>query len=657
MAAAAACAVTGAALMGAGVAGAANGPSVPPSPAAPSTLSVGLAEMGLGQQIAFSGITSERDLTVPVPDGLHPYALTGTLVLPTDVSSGWIEVISGATRVDVVKFDAKDFTAAGAALTIPLTGVPVTARAASLRLVEHLIPLDPTCYDRSFSYPLTITAADVQFTGADTAAQTVADFLPPILRTLTIGVQGTLDSSSRQAVLALSSRIVQRYNGQPVKVSVVQVAGAALPADATPLSRTIVLDPAGADGVRIAATSARPDLVISGSSLSDQIAGLTSDLSQIAQSSSATFSGANTPVTLAPSVFTLADLGLGSLASTGAGTVAVSFGLDQARLGGRPSKLGFDLRATYTPLPSSIGGLLGLYAGSTLVASWPTSRSGQLRTHVDVPARDLTRFTTFSLNLSLTGNTGQCGDQVTDTLTIDPQSSVSVDLATSGLVGFQSLPQSLVPTFDVAIAADDFTSLVRTNDIVDGLQRETSIPLSPQLVTPAEALAARVPALVVYPTSDAPASVDLPLRHADASQYTESAPAGTTASGSVTAPVLLGCIQVADDVAHQRVLVVATSADGSGALLDRVLTWLDASPDRWFGLTGNVVASAATGDPFTLSIGVPEHHASSSTISTAVIVAVSVGVVGVLALLLLGLAARRRRKARLAAGAGGEATR
>jgi hypothetical protein len=627
-----------------------------PAIAAPAGIKVGLNEMGLGSQVTFTGLTTEQDLAIPVPDGMKPAALVGDLVLPTDIDRGWIEVISGTVRVDVVNFSAKQAGSQGIAVSIPLTNVPVVNRSASLRLVSHLIPADPTCYDRSFSYPLTLTTPSVIFSGNDSYSSTVADFLPPILRTLTIDVRGALTASSSQAVLTLSSRIVQRYSGEPTKIELNNIGSGVVPTTSSdPLVRTIVVDPTGIGAVAILATNARPALLVTGSSgsLADQIAGLTSDLSQIAQSSSATFAGATTPVSLAPKVVNFTDLGIGNLNSTGAGTVSVSFGIDEATLGGRPSALGIDLRASYTPLPSSVGGLLSFEANGRQLASWATQRSGQLREHVEVPGADLTRYTTFTLALSLAGNTGECGNELTDTLTIDPNSTITVTLANSGIVGFQSLPQSLVPMFDVGIAGSSFADLVRTDTIVNGLQSETSVPLSPQLVSTSTALQARIPALVVYPSTDAPKTLDLPLRHVDTTKYVESAPPGTTANGSASAAVQLGCIQVVTDVAHKRLLVVASSPDGTGALLDKILTWLNATPDRWSSLDGNVLATAAAGSPFTLTVGVANVSDSSTSISVAVVIVACVVIIVVLGLFVIWVALRRRRVGVQSAGTSG----
>jgi hypothetical protein len=615
--------------------------------AKPGDIAVSLDDMGLGKQIAFSGLTSERDLTIAVPDGMTPDVLTGTLVLPTDLDRGWIEVISGSTLVDVVRFDA---ATAQLKFAIPLAKVAISARAASIRLVAHLLPLDSTCYDRSTAYPLTISAPVVSYSGTDTYAQTVAAFLPPILTGLTIDVRGPLSIELRQSVLSLSARVLQRYTGQSTQVSVTALAADAVPeGDATPLHRTIVVDATGKPATTILQTSSRPALLVSGEAggLADQIGGLSSNLAAIAQSSSATFSGAGSTVQLAPTSFSFADLGIGNLSSTAAGTIAISWGLDQARLGGRVAKVSLDLRADYTPPPAAAGGLLSFSANGRLIATWATSRSGQLREHVTVGAAELTRFTTFSLSLALTGTVGDCGGQLTDTLSVDPQSRVSVSLGGATAASFGSLPQALVPTFDVAIDGSDLADLVRANSIVDGLQRETSVPLAPQLVSEASALAAEVPALLVYPTSDAPTSVDLPLRHTDGSKYTE-APAGTQASGSVAAPVQLGSIQVATDSTHRRVLLVATSPDGTGALLDKALAWLEADPDRWSGLSGNVLATAATGDPFTLSIGVAEHSSPAKSSRTQIVIAVVAGIV-----ILLGVVASLvlfRRRSRRAGG-------
>ncbi len=75
--------------------------SIAPSAAA-ETVDLGLADLGQRPTLTLDIPPAEAVITIPVPDGLRPAELTGTLEVTGDPDPGLVEVRDGTRRLAVV---------------------------------------------------------------------------------------------------------------------------------------------------------------------------------------------------------------------------------------------------------------------------------------------------------------------------------------------------------------------------------------------------------------------------------------------------------------------------------------------------------------------------------------------------------------------------
>jgi len=614
-------------------------------------LTVSLAEMGLGGKAGFTVPTDSADLLIPVPDGLAPTTLTGAVTLPGDASRVEFEVSAAGRLLGSEVFVPP---AAGAAptkatpISIPLTGVEVSQRAFSLHLAVQVSTLDQGCPDLTQFQPFTLVGGAIRFSGADRPPATVAAFLPPILRTLSVYVPPQPSAAEQSAVLSLTSAVAAHFSGQPTVISVSPLPASGLPLTQAPLDRSVVIREAGTAGLSlISAGHAAPAVLqIAGpdGQLAEQITALTADIGQIAVASAATASYPITHAQLTPALQSLSQLGISPLTADGLASTSVTLGIDQARLGGVVGSLQLHLRGGYTAIGTQEGGSLTLSVGAATAAAWPLSTTGRFDHLVTVPGDALSRYVPLVLTLRESSLGGACGEQAPVELDVDGASSIRTTLLSpSAAGGFDAVPQALLPGYQVGMDSGDVAELARTTELVVGLQRLTTVPLQPDLVPLRQAETSRIPALLVYSAGSGPADLDAPLQQQSTTELELRAKLTTSVRG--TLPV--SCLQVFVDTARRRTVVLASST-GGGALLDSLLGWLNADSTRLPTLTGDVLVQAATGDPVSLTVraGGPQNLpplpiASHSTLWRDVIAAVVVVVV-VIALGLVVLTFRRR---------------
>ncbi len=267
------------------------------------------------------------------------------------------------------------------------------------------------------------------------------------------------------------------------------------------------------------------------------------------------------------------------------------------------------LVGSYTPGPGS----LSATAGGTELANWAADDTGRIDQWIDVPDSSLGRVTTIDVTVAhpATGAAG-CGVGAASTITIDGASSIhSSQSETPVSNGFASVPQALMPRFDVALTDVTFADTVRALSIVNGLQRLSTRPLRPTAVPVDDALDGSTPALVVAGDGGLPESVNLPLSSVDTTFTVSDSEADTELGLDTAVPYAALQVTTVDGMP----LLVATSAQAPGEL-DAMLSWLDTDPTRWFGLSGDILFSAPGAEPMSLSsseLGASDSIAASST--------------------------------------------
>lgn len=561
-------------------------PAVPEPPAA--GLTVSLSDMGATTPLAFYGEQGTTDLTFPVPRGLVPVTLNAVVELPMNVRAGLISVSQGERTIARLPLPPTD----QAPVVIPLAGVAVIDNAVTVTLRTSLTAEQGYCLETAV--PLRLMAGSVSFTGAETVPTVVADFLPPILRKLTISVPGNPGAAESDAAIRLATAVVARYGRQPVMVVVTPLDAPDPPP--APFERRIIIAK-GADTGVVLQGGPTPLLRISGpdAELTNQARLLSSDISRLAMSSKAVVGALKSSPQLPGDVTTLRALGQPAVSAV-ALSPQVSIGLDQTRMGRPAHGIRVHLIGSYTPLPTSVSGRLAAIVGQETIASWPVEASGVIDRWIDVPDHLLQRYTTLGIVLNVAGNTGRCGEFQPLTLTVDGDSVVESYAADPPVpAGLQSMPQALMPHTLIGIGPDAFGDTARAAAIAIAMQRLSALPMDTEVTGVDRALESRGPAIIVsaggwdHATTALPVSADRGRVTLDG--YLDS---GESTSLTLDPELKYGAVEAFQD--GRRSLLVATS-NNAPEQLDALLRWMSEDPRRWSRLDGTAVIAAPGRDP------------------------------------------------------------
>ncbi|WP_072805894.1 hypothetical protein [Rhodococcoides yunnanense] len=608
----------------------------------------GLGDLGLGGSLPLYGTDGRLRVTVPVPEGSAPAALNAVLDLPAWLDRGWIDVDSGERSLTRITLPADQATLP---ISIPLGAATVAEGAITLDVSSTLIPDAGYCPNVTED-PIRFVDAVVDYSGVPAAPRTISEFLPPVLQQLTVFVPAEPTDDVISATLTLTTSVVAYYGAHTVRVVVRPDTELQAAAPDGPFERSVVLSEntdAGAELIFPGGEQAPPRLFVSGSGsqLLDQTRLVTSNIADLAVATKALAGASAPPAVLAPNSATLDALGIGTVS----GTPVASLPIDQTRLGRSAAGLSVHLIGNYTPGAGSITAAVG----DTTLAVWPAETTGILDRWIDIPNGELNRITTLDVSVSHPADaTSACGAQTSSTVTIDGASVIESSASSSPTpLGFGSLPQALMPQVNVALAENTYANTVRAVSIVDGLQRMSTRPLLPNVVSVGDAVAGSDPAIVVAPDGDLPDSVIVPLSSSGTTTFTIAGGDDGSPATELTldAAVQFGSVQVTST--EGGAALVIASSNGAPEQLDSVLGWLDSASSRWFGLTGDVVIGTPDMAPLSLSsdrlaAADADVSADSDGLSGLFLGAVVVAVVlfggGIVAAIVIWLRARRSNR-------------
>ncbi|MFT4087513.1 MAG: hypothetical protein QM658_10230 [Gordonia sp. (in: high G+C Gram-positive bacteria)] len=623
------------ALPGAAVAAPGDDPDDPGS----NAWQVGLNYFGASSTLTLPGQSTSQSLTVAVPDGTTPTALTGIVALPSYVTSGTIDV----WQQDRLLSRTAVPTAPNAPITLGLGGVAVDRQKRAVDLtLRTQFRVDGYCTynpDESFR----ITGAQARYSGQPTAPTAVADFLPPILTALTVYIPSDVRPDEGAAAVRLAAAAVAHYGTAPLRVQARALPRSALtpPRDDDPLHRQIVIADDLPDGYRL--TDGGRYLTVGGPDLAGRAGFLTSDLAELAAGSAAV-PGPDVPAPQLPrDVSTLAGLGVGDQQVTAGGWPSLTIGIDQTRLG-RPSKdVRIQLRGTYTPPPAGVGGQVVVTAGDTVVASWAADAQGTFDRWVDVPNNVLARFTTLRVTVQRGDLRAGCGDGYLSTLSLSSNGEVQSSAADPPAPpGFGSVPQSLMPRTQLAWTRGDAADVSRAVSLAAGMQRLSSVPLGLDVVGKSS-LDPNLPAILIAADGTGLSGLTLPVsakpRGAVEVTGLDKQPAVTNIPN-----VAFGSLQV---VRRDGQTVLVATSTAAPDLLDDALAWLDDDPDRWSSLTGTALLQARGRTPVLFTSPAATPPETDDGLSAGAKVGVVLGILVVVAAAgAAALLTQRRRRTR-----------
>jgi len=557
------------------------------------------AELGLGRSTTIDPTGERTRLTVPSPMGSVPSTLSGVLTTPAWLDRGWVDVESDGRPITRITLDN---TAPTTPVSIPLAAATTVDGVIALDLIPSLIPDDRYCPDPD-SDAIRLIDATVDYEGQPAVPGTIADFLPVVLRTLTLFVPTDADRETITAATIVASSVVHHYGAQPVRVAVRPDSELQGAAPDGPLERSVVLaknSDAGAELIYpVEQAPPRMYLTGTGSDLVDQARLITSDLSEIAVATSALAGPSAPKAQLAPESITLDDLGIGTVTGSGGATATASITIDQTRLGRSASDLSVHLIGSYTPGAGSVRATVN---GSPL-AVWEADDTGRLDRWIDIPNSALSRVETLDISVDhpSTAGGGGCSAAADTSVTVDGSTLVrSSDSSTPAPLGLRSMPQALMPQFEIALADESYAGVVRAVTMATGLQRLSSLPLVPEVVSMDQALDGSAPALVIAPASELPETVTLPLSSIDETTFRIAEPdsAGGATELTVDTDQPFATVQVTSIQNHA---VLVGSWNSAPDRFDAMLSWLDGDPARWFALDGDIVFAAQNTEPMSLS--------------------------------------------------------
>lgn len=608
----------------------------------PQTLS--LRSLGFGNALSFYGLTGEMTLTIPVPIGADPVNLTGTVEMPPTILRGFLTVTQGDRSIVRMPLPANDL----APITIPLSGAAVVDNSITIQMRATLIPPPEYCiYDPA--NPLRLTDMALQLAGNEAPPATVADFLPPVLQRLTIFIPRTPSLVESDAAIRLTAAIVAHYGQQNPEVSVVALNGTSMiPPPPAPFERQIVVREGPQASVALQrGPGPMPSLLITGPAgdITNQALLLTSDLSRLAASTKAVVGPLHAVAQIPTDLTTIRDLGQPGVNATDLTNPRVTIPLDQTRLGRSVQDVRVHLIGNYTPLPNSLGGQVVVSIADQTIAQWPTESTGSIDRWIDIPEDRISRYTALDVEVQAAGNTGRCGENAPIRLVIDGATAVESALANPPAnLGFQSMPQALMPRVEIGLNGDDeaFADTVRAATIVEGLQHLSARPLDTIAVPFADAINSPNPAILIsargWDQSAVPLLVSAQQSGPINVRGVDGEGGDTTLTLDPTKP--FGSLQTL--YAGGRSVLVATSS-GDAAQLDSLLSWLDQDTLRWSQLDGNVVIAMPGRPPVTLDVAAPEPPAPAKDGVSPTLFWVGVGVITVAVTGALAWIFRRRR--------------
>ncbi len=601
-----------------------------------------LTSLGVDGDVSLYGLQGTQTITVPVPKGLTPGALTADVELPPYVQGGTLIVTQGDRTLSRIELLMAESTP----LSIPLTGARVVDNAVTFTVRSRLLPEQGDClFDPTV--PLQLNDATIDYTGKEAAPTVVADFLPPVLQKMTIFTPPQPSAAESGAAVQMTTAVVSRYGKQNTEIDIASLGeGEAAPPSA-PLERNVVIREGSDAAVSLnGGDGGVPALQITGPAdqLTNQVRLLNSELSLLALSSKVVTGYINPDSATASPVnqSTIRDLGQPGLSSM-AFKPQVDVGIDQTRIGRPVRDVRVQLRGSYTPLPSTVGGQVVVSIGGETIDQWAADSSGDIDRSITVPQSELRRHTDLSVAVDIAGNTGRCGEFQPVTLTIDGDTTIDSSAADPpDPLGFQSIPQALMPKVAVGIEPESFEDTARAVSIVQGLQRLSGPRIDTEVVPLASAIDSDSPAILISADGWDNDKVVPPV-HSSTDGTVEVQRIGGGGSATLTLDPATPFASLQIGRSGNRTVLFATS-ENAPEQLDSLLDWLGGDVRRWAALDGTAVISLPGSDPVNIDTQSAAPAAVADTSDSTPVWWIAAGVGVVIGVCLAALAIHRRRR-------------
>lgn len=544
---------------------------------------------------AIRGAGGQSSVIVTLPTGGVPSRLTGTIRSTYDHDGDIVVTVNGRRAAQVPAREGGDVDAA-------LTDDDISNGQIVIGMYADLVPTEDCFVDQNSTASL--VGGSIGYSHPVEAPTTIGGFLSNGLSSVTVQVGANASPQEQAAALDAVAALVHRFR-PPTVVRLVA-------SDAQPtgdfLRRTVLVQAAmdtATDTSSDAPKGGRLE-VVGGEFLRvtappDELASTTVALAdpalalaQVPSLDHVTGTADWAPVT-GPS--TLAALGVAPVSLSGVGKVTAVVGVGQPAFGGSLSGLTMTLNGVITPLPPGATGRVDFLWNGVLTASRDMTDDTALSQTLDIPAEQLQRDNTLSIELSYVPATGKCTPPpLPARLDIDPRlSTVKPTFGTSVGPGFQRFPQVLGAVVPVAFGPAGTTPQLvqQAGDLVSGLAAATPEQLVTSIVSVDTIANGDGPGLVLGADGALTQRLEAPYSVGGVVEVRDTTSSFTA---ELTGPLALG---QAFAQGNRDLVLLGPIPDSAGspalALTDDFGRRVATDPARWSALTGRIMALGATG--------------------------------------------------------------
>lgn len=579
----------------------------------------------LPYRLSIQGANGQAEVRVPVPDGTVPLRLLGELTTSYTVPGVIILTVAGRP--------AAEFN--------PLVGGPVAVDLRPEDIVDGAIPMRMSIrladQDECFADDnavATLDKARVVYEAPATPPTSIGAFLSPGVDSYTVAVSPAADDAAQTAALNAVGALTQRYS-PPSDVRLVVTEA---PPSGSFDNRVVLINGTfPGPGVRNTLVVEGFTLTITGEgeSLTGAALALSDPNTDVLESTAVTNLTGTTQYRPLTGPTPLSDLGATGVSVAGVGRNSATVSMNQPAFGYQVASMELDLQGVVTALPDGGQGRVDFLWNEQLLTSRAMSAVTRLQQSLTIPAEQLQRDNTLTIQLNYVPPGGECyppglGARVD----IDSElSTVTATPGTSVAPGFDRFPQAFAENVPIVFgeATSATASLQQAGSLVASLQS-----VSPQQyrfnVTTEAGVAEDQAAIYVGQTAESAAELRAPLTGAN----------GTVdvADPSLNAqlPEDFASLQAFEESGREFILLsvnsVGTADQGSAdALAVELARYTNTAPERWRALSGQVVALPAGGTAIDLALTQPAPPDKSRTMLLAALI--GVGVVVLLVLLWL----------------------
>ena len=617
--------------------------------------------------------STARDQYIPIPDGLTPTAVHGTLIPDADVDGRVVVLAKGRTiasfplTADTTELDISFPVDAS---DIDQNGYLVFA----LRfLTDAVTDEELICVVSNFGTVQMIDIS-VDVTGRESPPSTIAQFFSASVREVSIVIPEGPEPAVQEAGLAAVAALAHRYPTLETEITLSTAAHEQRAADVTAIGgRLIEIVPGEGDvvakiglrdGIRVMTLAGDPDKLTAAANAlgAPELAAV-----EAAETTALAQTGHQEP----RAVLTLADLGTEAVNLNGIGTSIVEVPIDQSDFSAPISSFQLHLVGVRSQVPDYIAAMLSVYWNQELVSSQVFDADTAIDMTIDIPSTRVQRNNVVSFRMDALPNGG--GSDTSETSSADANVGVScggplgilpievfIDgeastvTATPGQslgAGFIRFPQMLGNVLPVAISSAAMLpdSLADAGLIVCALQRASSYQFSVSLLPTDEFLDSSATGLIVGASSEEIDQLQAPLRMGEFRQITSS---GGQFVAGVESPY--AALQAFSSGGREVLSLSSWGPYQPGSVVGRVLQssiadYVADAESGWYGLFDDIlIAQTPDAEPVFLdsrSIALQPQRAADFD---PTLYWVAGGIATLLLLFLAGFAARAhvRRRAR-----------